>query len=272
MLADGRARTGRSVEQAKRRVFLSTALVGVLLVLSFSAWLLLIFSLHRQVVERKRAEEAAEEANRAKSEFLANMSHEIRTPMNGVIGMTELLLDTRARPPSSASTCEMVKASARVAARRHQRHPRLLEDRGRQARPRADRRSTCARRLGDDAEDCWPCGRTRRGWSWPADVAADVPDGAGRRPGRLRQVLINLVGNAIKFTERGEVVAAASTPGRADATGDVVLHFAVATPASASRRSKQPPIFEPFAQADGSTTRKYGGTGLGLAISRSWSS
>ena len=144
----------------------------------------------RDVTERKRvrgraqgAKDAAEAANRAKSEFLANMSHEIRTPMNGIIGMTELALDTRAAPPSSASTSSWCKISADALLVDHQRHPRLLQDRSRQARPRAGRRSTCATALGDDARDAGAARRTRRGSSWPARSRADVPDDSGGRPG-----------------------------------------------------------------------------------------
>ena len=156
----------------------------------------------------------------------------------------------------------------RRAARHHQRHPRLLEDRGRQAASSSRSRSTCATLVGDVAQDRWRRRPTRRGWSWPADVDADVPDDVVGDPGRLRQVLVNLVGNAIKFTEHGEVSVEVDADDTEAATV-VSLHCrGAATPGIGIPQDKQAPIFEPFAQADGSTTRRYGGTGLGLAISR----
>src|SRR5438067_4815449 len=222
--------------------------------------------LDRKVRERTAelagATRAAEEANAAKSEFLANMSHEIRTPLNGIIGMTELALDT----PLSAEQREyltMVKSSAdallgilndildfsKIEMRKLE-----LESIPFSVR---DHLAELLKPLALRAE--------QKDLEVISHVLPDVPNAAVGDPGRLRQVLVNLVGNAIKFTERGQILVQVETS--STTAGQTVLHYFVSDSGIGIPAEKQRAIFEPVKQADGSTTRRFGGTGLGLTIS-----
>ena len=250
----------------RRQAWLIGTMAGAAVIVFAYTFIALVRVLRRReefVAENERLRRAAEDASKAKSEFLATVSHEIRTPMNGVLGTAELLAQ-RDLPDEDRRLATMLLRSGRNLLG-------ILDDVLDFSKIEAGELEIVnhvfePRAVLRDVHELFVAFATTKGLSLEFDVAADVPRRVSGDPGRVQQVLANLVGNAVKFTDTGFVEVHVSTS--ADSEGRRQLRFVVEDTGVGIPKEAHDRIFDHFAQADGSVARRFGGTGLGLAISR----
>jgi signal transduction histidine kinase/DNA-binding response OmpR family regulator len=233
----------------------------ILIFVSGASLILLVTGIRCYLRDMRDAVAAAKAANSAKSEFLATMSHEIRTPMNGVIGMTGLLLETELTSEQQ-EYAEMIRKSGDNLLNLIN---NILDFSKIEARKLDMEMQDFDLRVAvEDTADSLAVKAGDAGLELICRIDPDVPSHLKGDPGRLRQIITNLTGNAIKFTQEGEVVISASL--ESDQGGIVEILFKICDTGIGIPKTRLAAIFEPFTQVDGTTTRKYGGTGLGLAI------
>ena len=246
----------------ERMLYLVTG--GIALILAAVAWIMILRRrVQLQTADLRQAKEIAEEASRTKGEFLSNMSHEIRTPMNGVLGMTQLALETNLSDDQREyiSTANQsadalltiindILDFSKIEAGKLDLDPISFQLR--------DRLADDLRTIAMKAQE--------KNLELVYEIEDAIPDNLVGDPGRLRQIVLNLVSNAVKFTLQGEV--AVSVTIESQSVESVVLHFSVRDTGIGIAPEKQQLVFAAFSQADSSTTRRFGGTGLGLSISK----